>query len=278
MRRPAAAAAFALLAAASWGATLEGRISETELPTFRAPFDFAPGAEGGVVVLEDLEGTVRLVPGGARVSTLAGVASPKLLAADETGLLLVLDGTSGVAAFRKGRESWRMKLQGDIRPGRPVGMAARNGIIWIADRSPARVLLFAYDGKRLAVTDLRPWARSPFSVALGSSGEAFVTDPMGPAVVALTPAGSFSASLSLEGTGVTRPTGVAVDPSGKVWVSDGVTGVVSCLDPKGGIHTVHCGGKPPRFQDPLRLGWARGALWVLEGKPGRVKRADWEEQ
>ena len=62
----------------------------------------------------------------------------------------------------------------------------------------------------------------------------------------------------------------------RVWVSDGVTGMIVRVDPKDGVHTVRWGDKSPRIQDPLRLGWARGALWILEGRAGRIKRADWE--
>jgi streptogramin lyase len=265
-----------VLTATSLAAPLTGRLSDANFPAFRTPFDFAPGADGGIAVLEDLEAAVRLAPGGPNAPALAGVSGAKVLAADETGLLLVMDGNANVTAFRRGRESWRIKLQAGQRPARPVGLAARNGIFWVVDRNPARVLLYAYDGKQLAATDLKPWARSPFSIALGPSGEAFVTDPLGPAVIALTPAGSFSATLALEGTGVTRPTGVAVDPGARVWVSDGVTGVIVCIDPKDGAQTVRWADKSPRIQDPLRLGWARGALWILEGRAGRIKRADWE--
>jgi streptogramin lyase len=155
-------------------------------------------------------------------------------------------------------------------------MAARNGILWMVERSPARALLYAFDGKPLAVTDLRPWARSPFSVSLGARGEAYVTDPLGPAIVALSPAGSYTGVLSLSGTGVTRPTGVAVDPAGRVWVSDGVTGGLTGFDPAGAPVPVRSAGKVLRLHDPLRLGWARGSLWVLEGKTGRVRRIEWE--
>lgn len=277
MRRFVAAAA-AGLALAAVAAALETRVSDTDLPVFRSPFDFAPAAEGGVAVLEDLEGAVRLATGGAKAQSLASGSAPRLVAADENGLLLVLEGPSTVVAYRRGREAWRVRLQGDARPARPAGMAARNGILWIADRLPARVLLYAFDGKQVAVSDLKPWARSPFSVALGAAGEGYVTDPMGPAVVALSPAGSYTGVLDLAGTGITRPTGVAVDPGGRVWVSDGVTGALTRLDPKGGAPSAaRSGGKAVRFQDPLRLGWGRGALWVLEGRTGRVKRISWEE-
>lgn len=276
MRRRLAAAAL-LLAWAPQVAALEVRVADPDLPTFRSPFDFAPAAEGGVAVLEDLEGVVRLAAGGTKSQALPAGGAPRLVAADESGLLLVLEGTSAVAAYRKGREAWRVRLQGEVRPSRPSGMAARNGLLWLVERSPARALLYAFDGKQVAVADLRPWARSPFSVALGPKGEAYVTDPLGPAVVTLSPAGSYTGALNLGGTGVTRPTGVALDGGGRVWVSDGVTGILACFDAGGAPVAVRAGGKAPRLRDPLRLGWARGALWVLEGRTGRVKRVDWEE-
>jgi streptogramin lyase len=255
---------------------IEGRGAEADITGLRTPIDFAPLPEGSAAVLEDLDGVVRIAHGGSRV-TLSGPSSPRALAVDESGLLLILEGTSGVAGYRKGKEAWRVRFSGDAKLQRPVGMAARNGIIWLVERNPARVLLYAYDGKSLGTTDLKPWVRSAFSVALGPAGEGYVTDPLGPAVVALSAAGTYQSTLSLAGTGVTRPSGLAVDAAGRVWVSDGVTGTLACLAPKGDALSVRIDGKRPRFQDPIRLGWTRGTLWILEAKPGRIRRVQWEE-
>lgn len=256
---------------------IEGKSAETDLGGFHTPIDFSPLPDDSAAVLEDLDGVVRVARGGSR-TTLPGLSLPRALATDETGLLLVLDGFSHVVAYRRGKETWRTRLAGEPKPpARAAGMAAKNGILWILDRSPPKAFLYAYDGKSLGTVDLRPWARSPFSVALGPTGEAYITDPLGPAILSLSPAGSYLATFKLVGTGVTRPSGVAVDDSGRIWLSDGVTGTLACLSSKGEPQRVKHEGRPPRFQDPIRLGWARGSLWVLEGRPGRIRRVQWEE-
>jgi len=263
-----------------WGgvSAVEVRMVGSPLTGFELPFDFAPMPRGGVAVLEDRRERVVLssAPQG-RAKALPGPARPGALAIDETGLLVVLEGQAGdrefsLVSFRGAERAWRAVLKGDVLPGSPVSLAARDGVVWLVDRSPPRVFVYAYDGERLGVTELAGLARSPFAVALGPAGEAFISDPMGPAVLALNAAGAYVGKLSLEGTGVTRPTGLAVEPAGRVWVSDGVTGHLACLDPGGKNPDVHCQSEELRFEDPLRLGWADGALWVLEARPGRVRR------
>jgi sugar lactone lactonase YvrE len=250
--------------------------SDRVLQGFRLPFDFAPGAAGGVAVLEDLTRRVVFVRDRGGEVALPGIKNPRVLAADKGGLLLVLDAEPGAApslvGFRNGREETRARVRGEDTPADPVGMDAREGIIWVADRSPPRLLLYAYDGASLGWVDLAQWARSPFAVALGPDGEAFVTDPLGPAILAFSPTGAYLGPLDLAGTGVTRPTGVAVDAEGRVWASDGVTGRVVCFGPSGDRSAVRCGGETLRFEDPLRISWEKGALWVLEGKQGRARR------
>lgn len=244
-------------------------------PAFEArdPIGFAPLGRGGVAVLEDLAGRVRIVGGGEDGQVLPGLERPAAVAADEQGLLLVLTGTGGLAAYRDGRSVWRVTLRGEVMPGSPVDLAAREGIVWVLDRAPARLLLFAYDGASLGWVDLQERARAPFDVALGPSGEAFVSDPLGPAVFAFSPSGSYAGDLGLAETGITRPTGLAVDGDGQVWVSDGVTGLLVLLDPTGKRPARSAGS---RFVDPVRLAWRDHTLWVLEGRPGRIREVQLE--
>lgn len=255
---------------------LDVQLSDWDLPGFTFPIDFALGPPGRVAVLEDQN--LRVLIAGTRGTSepLPGLANPKAMARDEEGLLLVLDTPSGshaeLVAFRGTREGWRVTLQGELRAARPVDTDARDGILWVVDQSPPRLFLYSYDGSSLGWVEMGEHARAPFSISLGPAGEAFVTDPMGPAVLAYSPTGSYLGGLNLDGTGVTRPTGVAADPTGRVWVSDGITGRVVCLDPAGEDTHVACAGRPLRFEDPLRIAWWDEALWVLEGRPGRVRR------
>jgi streptogramin lyase len=276
-----------LLAAALWLATppayaspVAGRVAALPWPALSHPFAFAPAAADQVFVLEDLEQRVLVGRPGEAARELAAVRRPLALARDPDGLLHVVDvlasGALGLRTYRSGSTLGAVPLQGEMLPRKPVSAAARDGILWLVERDPPRLFLYAYDGASLGWVDLAEVARAPFGVALGAAGEAFVTDPMGPAVLSFTPAGEYLGPVDLEGTGVTRPTGIAVDPGGRVWVSDGVIGHVVALDPVGKHSQLEERGQPVRFRSPLRLAWWAGSLWVLESDRGRVRIVELE--
>lgn len=272
----AAAAAGLVLAAPRPGAA-EGSLAGGVLAGLRGAFDFAPGPGAeGAFVLEDGARRVVWMRERGRGEPLPGLWAPRALGRDEDGVLLVLEAEPAwtLVGFRGNREVWRVPLGGDLLPRSPVALAARNQVVWVLDRDPPRAFLYAYGGAGLGWADLAGQARSPFSLALGAAGEAFVSDPLGPSVLRLSPTGTFLGYVSLGGSGVTRPTGLAVADGGRVWVSDGVTGRISCFDAPG---EGRCRADLPRFEDPLRLAWAQGQLWVLEARPGRVRRLAREE-
>lgn len=280
MVRPCLAVAALLaglvLAAERPGAA-EGSPAGGVLAGLRGAFDFVPSPDAaGAFVLEDGARRVVFLRERGRSEPLPGLREPRAVALDEDGVLLVLDAGPPwtLVGFRGNREAWRVALRGDLVPRSPVALAARNQVVWVLDRAPPRAFLYAYGGAGLGWSDLAGHARSPFSLALGTGGEAFVSDPLGPGVLRLSPTGTFLGVLSLGGSGVTRPTGLAVAGGGRVWVSDGVTGRISCFDAGSGGR---CRADLPRFEDPLRLAWAEGQLWVLEARPGRVRRLAREE-
>ncbi|MDF1553591.1 MAG: hypothetical protein P1P84_11045 [Deferrisomatales bacterium] len=280
MRASVLAAVLLLAAAPGHGAPLPGRVASLLLPEFSQPFDFTPAGADGVYVLEDLQKRVLRGHPGATALPLAGLRQPLALARDPDGLLHVVDtldsGELGLRTYRADQALRAVPLQGEVLPTRPVSAAAGDGILWLVERTPPRLYLYAYDGASLGWVDLAEVARSPFAVALGAAGEAFVTDPMGPTVLSFSPAGEYLGPIALEGTGITRPTGVAADRNGRVWVSDGVIGHVVALDPAGAHSQLEERGKLLRFRSPLRLAWRPGALWVLEADSGRVRIVELE--
>lgn len=271
-------AAAALLLGAASARPQEPGGRDAELPGFQSPFAFAGAPGRTLYVLEDLQKRVSVAKGRSRVQALPLLQRPAALDVDETGTLWVLDARSppALVSFREGRDPVSRSLAGDVLPGAATDLAARLGVVWVVDRNPPRLLLYAYDGALVGRVDLAGLARAPFSIALGTQGDAFVTDPLGPAVLSFSAAGSLLGSLSLEGTGVTRPTGIAVDASGRVWVSDGVIGIVAPLPALGSSPGSRQPGPNLRFTDPLRLLWWQEALWVLEGRMGRVRRVEAE--
>lgn len=278
------AVTLSLWVATGYGGPLAGRLTSPSFAAFSRPFDFAPAADGEVVVLEGQPGRVmRGRPNAAPVAVDA-LNQPLTVARDPDGLLHVVDtldteeggGALGLRTFRADPPAQPVPLQGDAVPKQPVSAAAGDGILWLVERTPPRLHLYAYDGTSLGWVDLAQVARAPFGIALGPSGEAFVTDPLGPAVLSFSPTGELLGKLSLEGTGITRPTGIAVDSSGRVWVSDGVIGHVTALEPGGAHSKLEERGSLLRFGSPLRLAWQPGALWVLEADSGRVRIVELE--
>jgi len=274
------AAALSLWTATGYGGPLAGSLTSPSFAAFSRPFDFAPAPDGEVVVLEGQPGRVVRERPNAAPATIAGLNRPLAVARDPDGLLHVVDtldsGALGLRTYRADQPARALPLQGDVVPTHPVGAAAGDGILWLVERTPPRLHLYAYDGTSLGWVDLEQVARAPFGIALGPSGEAFITDPLGPAVLSFSPTGELLGKLALEGTGITRPTGITVDSSGRVWVSDGVIGHVTALEPAGAHLILEERGKLLRFGSPLRLAWRPGALWVLEADSGRVRIVELE--
>ena len=217
---------------------MAGGLSHPFMATFYTPGDQAMG----MAVLETATRSIKTgrVERDGKVrnwTPLPGLGKPLAVTSDETGLLLVLSEQDGKWLLRRYLND---RQQGYAEPlealqngktGMVCGAAARNGILWLVFRDPAAVALYAYDGVLLAQAQVERIARAPFSVAVGAGGEAYVTDPLGPAVVVYSGSGGFEARHELAGSGITRPTGIAVDARGQLWLSDTVTGRVPVVTP-----------------------------------------------
>ncbi len=245
------------------------------------------GDKHGLAVLEPLRGRVRIatLKSNGRASkwtTLMGLERPVALAADETGLLLVVEKRQHdltLVSYRDGKPvTERQKL--GLKANRKIkGCAARSGILWLVLAEPVEIRLYSFDAKPVARADgVERYTAAPFSVALGADGSAFVTDPMGPAVVTFSGSASFKVRYDLTGTGVTRPSGVAVDAWGGVWVSDGITGRVVCLEPGPQSARIGCAGPNQiLYDDPLRLAadpTGKFGVAILECRPGIIMRLE----
>jgi len=219
---------------------------------------------------------------GGKVGGLApipGLEAPAALTSDETGQLLVVDRAAKgylLRKYRNGAQEGRAVELSIPQKRQVVGVGARNGILWLILRNPQGILIAAYDGQTLSEpTAKENFGVSPFSVAVNAAGKAYVTDPMGPAILSFTPSGSFEARIDLKGSGFMRPSGIAVDAAGALWVSDGVTGRVGRFTPEN--RTAPIAARAGSFDDPLRLfADPTGPLgvWVVESRPGRLTRME----
>ncbi|PLX43098.1 MAG: hypothetical protein C0608_00125 [Deltaproteobacteria bacterium] len=200
------------------------------------------------------------------------------IASDETGLLFLvlhLEGELWLKEYRAGipdGDALHLDTPGTYR--QVAGVAAGSGIVWVTFKDPAAILLFAYDGEYLGgVKKGNELLKSPYAVALGGDGTGYVTDPMGPSLLRISNNGELEAAYDLGDTGITRPTGVAVDEWGYVWVADGISGRVARLNYYGSGWDLFWPGNR-KYNDPLHLhydaAFGKGIL-LVEGRRGSVR-------
>lgn len=70
-----------------------------------------------------------------------------------------------------------------------------------------------------------------------------------------------------------RPKGIAIDSSGRVFISDSYFGVIQAFEKNGVfLYALGSGGKPDRFQAPVGMAAVEGDLAVVEMQGGSLKR------
>ena len=204
---------------------------------FCGPSGIAMDGSGNLVVSDSLKHTIRRVTPSGSVSTLAGTA-------DAYGWT---DGVGTSARF-----------------GSPSGLAVDGaGNIWVADTSNHLVRKISTSGVVSTVAGLATFEgdldgngasarfRLPYAVAVDSAGNVLVADSGNSTIRRVTPAGDVTtlAGLALspgdaDGTGsaarFASPSGLAIAPSGDVFISDSAGRTIRRMAPDGTVTTV-CG-------------------------------------
>jgi DNA-binding beta-propeller fold protein YncE len=125
---------------------------------------------------------------------------------------------------REGRKvsEWGGNGNGPGQFVEPVGLAAdAAGNIYVADTGNRRVQVFDREGKfqrQFRVFGWKDFYTEPY-IAVGPSDTVFVTDSWGTRVAQYDPSGNFQRSWRAE-IGWKLPTGIALDPFGRLTVSD----------------------------------------------------------
>jgi sugar lactone lactonase YvrE len=247
---------------------------------FSSPNGVTVDSAGNVYVADSGNGTVRKITPGGVVSTLAGVAGD-LRSADGTGNAARFVAPLGLVMDRSGR-----LLVGDggffdkRDRGGSVRRVTTDGAVTTIAGLPGAV--GSTDGKGEAAR-----FQAPADVAIDAAGNVFVADELNHAIRKITPDGTtttFAGAAGVSGTAdgagsvarFNRPTGVAFDGNGVLYVADHDNHTIRKIMPDGTVSTfagqpgvagsANGTGNAATFHNPVSLAVdAAGNVYVGDG-------------
>ncbi|WP_195760084.1 putative Ig domain-containing protein [Flavobacterium sp. LC2016-23] len=204
--------------------------------SFRSPIAVAVDASGNVYVADSANHRIRKITPGGVVSTLAGNGVVDNV--NGTGAAARFFFPSGVAADAAGNvyvADTNNQLIRKITPEGVVSYLAGSGVVGDGD-----------------YTGLRASFNYPRGIAVDASGNVYVGDVDNNKVRKITPAGAvttlagYKTSGDVNGTGFlarfARPSELAVDASGTVYLADRDNGKIKKISPAGVVTTLAGGG------------------------------------
>jgi sugar lactone lactonase YvrE len=200
--------------------------------TFNAPIGVAVDASGNVYVAENGNNLVREISPLGMVSTFAGSGTAG--AVNATGAAASFSNPQGIAVDVNGNvyvADYTNNLIREISPGGVVNTLAGNGNQGSADS-----------------TGVKASFNEPTAVAVDAAFNVYVADFGNNLIRKISPAGAVTTLAgsgvegSANGTGTAatfnKPTGIAVDASGNVYVADWGNNLVRIISPAGVVSTL----------------------------------------
>jgi uncharacterized protein (TIGR03663 family) len=232
----------------SWGSFKDKSQGEAPPGTFNEPWGVAVAKDGSVFVSDTWNHRIQKFSSDGRPLTAwgsfgqstdgLGFYGPRGLAIDGEGRLYVADtGNNRISIFDPNGNF----ISSFGTPGADSGQFSEpvdvyvddNGLVYVTDTWNRRVQVFSHnpdlsDFQPIASWDVSGWfggsnENKPF-IAVNKDGHIFITDPEGYRVIEFDGAkGGFVRTWGTYGTEegqLNLPTGLAVDRSGRIWVSD----------------------------------------------------------
>jgi len=184
----------------------------------------------------------------------------------------------GIASGMFGRMLEALAGKEDARFVRPTGVAARDGVLYVADPgAPALWILDAPQNRLLEVTRAGDDAlASPVAVALGPQGSVFVADTVRKKVFRIDAAGNTIATIA--SPTLERPAGLAFDPERQwLYVADSVGHRVTIFGADGvPIRSFgSAGAADGEFNAPTHIAYdGRSTIYVTDALNYRVQAFD----
>lgn len=237
----------------------------------------------------------------ASVLALGSLAcgEPLVAIGDAPGLLRIVAGVPDSSGSRIGEVARRSLL--DTPQGLAVG---RDETLYIADTENGRILAVTTSGGIQIVIDVAAGStgpREPVGVAVNAIGDLIVADTEGHRVWRVDSNGAGAEPIAGSGApgsapdtvtdaleaALLEPSGLAVDPNGRVFFSEIGGHRVRRLDPDGQLVTVAGDGQPgfsgdggraerARLRRPAGLSLAAGVLYVADSGNHRVRAVELE--
>ena len=200
---------------------------------FNDPCGIAVGPSGLVFVADTWNGRVQVFDdkGGWLREWSDGFFGPRGIAVDAGGTVFVADTGNGRVVRTDGfghKEAEWGAAEGPGKLADPHGLApGKDGLVYVADNGHGRLAVFGRDGGFVRAFEVAGWGRATFSepyVALDSAGLVWVSVPLAGEVRAYTGEGRLVTTLNgkdlPEGERFGKPSGLALLPEGRLFVSD----------------------------------------------------------
>jgi hypothetical protein len=199
------------------------------------PVSISADGSGNLYVADASNDTIEKITISSQIATLAGTAGQTGIA-DGTGSTARFNDPTGVAAAFDGTLAVTDKANGTVRIITPAGV--------VSTLAGSTTLRGNVDGTGSSAT-----FSSPSGITRDSSGNFYIADAMNHTIRKVTPAGAvttFAGSAGQSGTtdGVgiaarfNSPTGIDIDPSGNLFVSDTTNNLIRKVSSTGTVTTV----------------------------------------